>query len=96
MSNPHQELARWKKAGAIADMFERLATQLLAEFDSSKPKHWSLLVASVAKAEPLCWRQVAVMAGQRPPSEKTQAVVIEILRSRQQTAGVDPFAGVSP
>lgn len=91
--NPHQDRARWKKAGAIADLFEALARRE-GKFDAERPEHWAAVIRTAEQTSQADWRALSVMAGQRPASEETQKLVVEILRGREQAAGVDPFAGM--
>lgn len=38
------------------------------------------------------WLALAELAGQRPPSEKTRELVLELLEERQKLQAADPFA----
>ena len=89
--NDFADRARWKKAFALADHFESLARRG-SDFDADRPEHWAALIRTVESTSEEDWRKLAVTAGQHPPSPETQALVVSVLRGREQAAGEDPFA----
>ena len=79
MTNPHEELARHKKAAALARMFRQCATVS----GTVEPS----CIARLAESFPLqAWSTLAAAAGVKPPSPATLEIVLHSLRTEDTDA----------
>lgn len=72
MTNPYETLKRLEKATRLADEIQRAG----------------ISAEEVAAAGPSFWADAATVSETWPPSEKTRALVIQLLRSRSNAGQI--------